>query len=79
MQCFNYKGYISSRCPGQALVIEEWKDVVDELLENLIYNNDNTFLGCIQILSMGLDFVTLILDTSRQCCTLDPYLTQRCW
>lgn len=65
LQCFNCKGFghISSKCPSRALVIEEHEDIIDEPLEDQIYepkmeefgdldNSEDTFLGCIQTSSL---------------------------
>ncbi|XP_022891965.1 uncharacterized protein LOC111406828 [Olea europaea var. sylvestris] len=61
VQCFNCKGFghISSKCPSRALVMEEPEGIVDEPLEDQVYepkleefddleDSEDTFLGCIQ-------------------------------
>ncbi|XP_022847654.1 uncharacterized protein LOC111370198 [Olea europaea var. sylvestris] len=61
LQCFNCKGFghISSKCPSRALVMEEHEGIVDEPLEDQVYepkleefdvleDSEDTFLGCIQ-------------------------------
>lgn len=78
LQCFNCKGFghISSRCSSRALVIDERKDVVDETLEDQVYepnfeefddlgDNKDTFLGCLRTLPVGLGPTSLAPDTSR--------------
>ncbi|XP_022851801.1 uncharacterized protein LOC111373499 [Olea europaea var. sylvestris] len=78
MQCFNCKGFghIASRCPSQALVIEEQKDVKGESLEDQVYEPkfeefddlddiDDTLLGCIRTFPIDLYSVTSVPNTLR--------------
>jgi hypothetical protein len=78
LQCFNCKGFghISSNCPSRALVIEERENVIDGPLEDKVYepkleefddlgDDEDTFLGCIPILSMDLGFKLIVSDTPR--------------
>ncbi|XP_022856383.1 uncharacterized protein LOC111377500 [Olea europaea var. sylvestris] len=61
LQCFNCKGFghIASKCPSRALVLEEREGIVDEPLEDQVYepkleeyddleDSEDTFLDCIQ-------------------------------
>ncbi|XP_022849921.1 uncharacterized protein LOC111372015 [Olea europaea var. sylvestris] len=61
LQCFNCMGFghIASKCPSRALVLEEREGIVDEPLEDQVYepkleefddleDSEDTFLGCIQ-------------------------------
>lgn len=76
-QCFNCKDFshISSKYCCQALVIEERNNVIDEPLENIVYepklddfgdlgNNEDTSLGDIQTLSENLDNIPFVPNTS---------------
>ncbi|KAF5463711.1 hypothetical protein F2P56_013855 [Juglans regia] len=69
-------GHISSNCPSRTLVIEEHEGVVDEPLEDQVYepkleefddlgDDEDTFLGCIQTLPVDLGYVPLAPDTPR--------------
>ncbi|KAF5470834.1 hypothetical protein F2P56_011322 [Juglans regia] len=78
LQCFKCKGFghISSNCPSRTLVIEEHESIVDELLEDQVYepkleefgdlgDDEDTFLGCIRTFPVDLSSVPHAPDTPR--------------
>ncbi|XP_035551732.1 uncharacterized protein LOC118349895 [Juglans regia] len=89
LQCFKCKGFghISSNCPSQTLVIEEHEGIVDELLEDQVYepkleefgdlgDDEDTFLGCIRTFPVDLSSVPHAPDTPRlsvvRCTLIQP-------
>ncbi|XP_035551749.1 uncharacterized protein LOC118349905 [Juglans regia] len=78
LQCFKCKGFghISSNCPSRTLVIEEHEGIVEELLEDQVYepnledfgdlgDDEGTFLGCIRAFPVDLSSVPYAPDTPR--------------
>ncbi|KAF5449708.1 hypothetical protein F2P56_030125 [Juglans regia] len=78
LQCFkcNGFGHISSNCPSRTLVIEEHEGILDEPLEDQVYepkleefgdlgDDEDTFLGCIRTFLVDLSSVPHAPDTPR--------------